>query len=243
MKSKVVLAVIVFLGLLTFAGGAWLYVRYQERGSFNALREKAKAGNPRAQFELGLRHASGLGTKKNLVRAIFWYRKAARSNVPEAQFILGIYYSYGEGIPKNAAKAAYWLLKAAANGNVEAQWLTARNFQIGIGVPEDQPKAACWLKQGANQGDGRAMLELYYRYKNGNGVKFDYAKSYMWLLLASRSKQYKDNFLTQSELTGFRTMAKIKYYPPGTVERGEKMATNWRLKKEARQSSVASCAT
>src|SRR5512134_982153 len=82
------------------------------------LLEKAKKGEPKAQYDLAERYRKGDGVPKNAENAEQWYRKAAENCSPDAQSTLGNLYRSGEGVPRNDAEAAKWYRKAAEQGVV-----------------------------------------------------------------------------------------------------------------------------
>ena len=74
------------------AGFKLLYWDVQKNGlkgknkaDVEALKKKAKAGNPQAQYYVGKMNAYGVGTKKNPDKAIEWFNKAALVGVLEAE--------------------------------------------------------------------------------------------------------------------------------------------------------------
>src|SRR3989338_3020925 len=81
---------------------------------FAMLLKKAKAGDARAQSNLGLMYYDGLVVPKDTAKALEWFQKAAAQGYAEAQYSLGVMYANGLGVPKNAAKAVEWYQKAAA---------------------------------------------------------------------------------------------------------------------------------
>ena len=85
-----------------------------------ALLESAKAGQAKAQCELGLCYELGDGIKKNLVEAVKWYRKAAEQGYPEAYCYLGICYEQGIGVKQDMKEAGKWYAKATNQGY--AKW-------------------------------------------------------------------------------------------------------------------------
>lgn len=102
----VLFAVLVFLPSLAHAGMTDAEVK-----EFMQDKELAEKGDRVAQFNMGINYANGLGVAKDLVQAVFWYRKAAEQGDAEAQFNLGYSYDNGEGVPKDEIEAyAYYNL-------------------------------------------------------------------------------------------------------------------------------------
>jgi len=69
----------------------------------------AKAGDPRAQFNVALMYHGGLHVEFNESTALEWYQLAAENGVTEAQEYLAIGYKEGWfGLPVDNMKADYW---------------------------------------------------------------------------------------------------------------------------------------
>jgi len=71
----------------------------------DALRMTAEAGDPKAQYELGLLYASGAGLTKSSDEAVKWVRKSAAQGNAAAQAYLGVMFANGEGVVKDPAEA------------------------------------------------------------------------------------------------------------------------------------------
>lgn len=86
------------------------YVYYMQ------TKENAEKGDAEAQCDLGLFYMS----KKDFVRAAFWYTQSAKQGYVEAQIKLGECYEHGFGVDKDEQTAIYWYKKAAEKGSTEA---------------------------------------------------------------------------------------------------------------------------
>ncbi|NJN70571.1 MAG: sel1 repeat family protein, partial [Nitrospira sp.] len=73
--------------------------------SFPPLAEK---GDARAQYNLGLLYASGLGVTHDYQAALKWHRSAARQGHAGAQNALAQMYAKGHGIPQDNVRAHMW---------------------------------------------------------------------------------------------------------------------------------------
>ena len=69
------------------------------------LRQAAEAGDARAQFDLGVRYASGKGVPANDAEAARWIALAAAQGLVDAQFNLGLMYADGNGVALDPAQA------------------------------------------------------------------------------------------------------------------------------------------
>lgn len=68
----------------------------------------ADAGNPDAQYILGLLCMEGKKVLQNYDKAIEWLEKAALQGHKDAQFNLASIYIQGKIVPKDTKKAEYW---------------------------------------------------------------------------------------------------------------------------------------
>ena len=150
----------------------------QPSGIDPALMAKASAGNPEAQFRIGVQYELGAHVTTDLTQAVAWYRKAADQGFAQAQHSLGVLYEYGNGVPKNPATAVEWYRKAAEQGFAPAQFSLGLCYAHGNGVPQDFGQALAWYEKAAQQNDSDALLNLAYLYHNGQGVPKDDARSF-----------------------------------------------------------------
>jgi TPR repeat protein len=75
----------------------------------------AEAGNPRAQFYLGLMYETGRGVPQDYLTAAYWYRRAANQGETTAQYRLGLLFDKGQGVTQDYIEAHKWLNLAAAH--------------------------------------------------------------------------------------------------------------------------------
>ena len=109
-----------------------------------ALREFKKlatAGDPNAQFNVGLMYANGQGTAQNIKEALKWYHLAANQNDISAQINLGIMYATGQGVELDYKEAAKWYRMAADQGVASAQFHMGVMHATGQGVPQNYEEA------------------------------------------------------------------------------------------------------
>jgi hypothetical protein len=66
-----------------------------ESAQFTVLKEKADAGDPQAQYQLGNAYADGRGVKADYVEALQWWRRAAQRGHAKAQNEVGVAYVHG----------------------------------------------------------------------------------------------------------------------------------------------------
>ena len=150
----------------------------QPSGIDSALMAKASAGNPAAQFRVGVQYELGAHVTKDPAQAAAWYRKAADKGLAQAQHSLGVLYELGSGVPADPVTAAQWYRKAAEQGFAPAQFSLGLCYVHGKGVPQDFGKALEWYGKAAKQNNSDAMLNLAFLYHNGQGVPKDEARSF-----------------------------------------------------------------
>src|SRR4030065_731135 len=126
----------VFTGLV-FAFGLSFCALTASSADVSELLERAKKGEPDAQYGLAERYRKGDGVQKNAEEAAKWYRKAADQGVPDAQFTLGKMYRTGEGVPQDNAEAAKWYRKAADQGVADVPAGLGLMYANGQGVTRD----------------------------------------------------------------------------------------------------------
>lgn len=130
----------------------------------------ARAGDPRAQYYLGVIHRRGLRGVKNHRLAADWFAKAARKGYGPAQFSLGVAFELGLGRAKDAARAARWYRLAARQGIAEAAFNLGALHERGDGVEGNPAQAAVLYRQAARAGLARAQYNLGLLYGEGQGV-------------------------------------------------------------------------
>ena len=85
-----------------------------------AIRMKAEEGDRDAQFELGWRHAIGMGLELDDDVSVEWISKAAEQGHPLAQNNLGARYYSGDGVELDILQAYIWFYRAAAQNDRKA---------------------------------------------------------------------------------------------------------------------------
>jgi TPR repeat protein len=96
-----------FLGVIE---GMVKYTTMVYQQSADVLKQKAAAGDPQAQYELGLRYESGAwDVVKDDKQALHWLTEAANNGNHHAMATLAHIYARGElGVKPDPKQAAYW---------------------------------------------------------------------------------------------------------------------------------------
>ena len=81
----------------------------QGASNLTSLRQRAEAGDIKAQFELGFLYENGAGgAERDTAEALKWYRKAADQGDLASRHSLAAMYFEGNGVPKDYTEAASW---------------------------------------------------------------------------------------------------------------------------------------
>jgi TPR repeat protein len=165
------------------------------------LSASAAAGNPQAQFLIGLRYLKGRGVAVNQPEAAKWIRRAA-AHYPVAQYWMGQITEYGEGVSADAGDALRWYKAAAAQGNRDAMYNLGVANAEGLGTQRDFAQSAHWFAKAAALGLTNAQFNLAVLFERGEGVRQSLPDAYKWYAIAAatgdgESKQRADAIATQ----------------------------------------------
>ncbi|MEN9728314.1 MAG: hypothetical protein RL434_2680 [Pseudomonadota bacterium] len=90
------------------------------------LRPLAEAGNPEAQYHLGMMLMLGQGLAQDYEEGRFWLQQASRAGFVPAQVNLAGLYERGLGVEPDPVEAVAWYEIAVSNGDAAAATLLAR---------------------------------------------------------------------------------------------------------------------
>ena len=114
---------------------------------FDDCNVRAKGGDARAQFNLGVRYYKGQGVLQDYRKAFELTSKAAAQGYAEAQYSLGAMYERWQGVPQNYVMAHMFWNLAAAQGYKKA--VGARDDLAKLMTPsqieEAQRRAREWF--------------------------------------------------------------------------------------------------
>ncbi|MAG98084.1 MAG: hypothetical protein CMM08_15505 [Rhodospirillaceae bacterium] len=173
--------------LATFEYGKQAYDRGDFAAAFRIWQAAARAGDARAQTNLGVLYALGRGVKLDAKVAVSWYRKAAAQNYPKGQYNLGLAYRSGRGTGKDEAKAVTLFRQAAEQGLASAQYMLGLSLLGGRGVARDPARALKYYRRAALSGYARAQYALGRLHAQGTAVPKDAAKAVSWYRRAAKS--------------------------------------------------------
>lgn len=144
-----------------------------------AVRSKAEAGDPAAEYELGRSMLSSRPTDSEFESAVPWFRRSAEQGYAPAEYMYGGVFR--EGRWKNPQQLVHWWTKAAEQGQIHAQmWLGIFYEQGSNGVERNYAQAFKWFSLAAKQGQPDAQVTLGQMYENGEGVPQDYGLAAYW---------------------------------------------------------------
>ncbi len=159
--------------------------------SQKALFDRAKAGDPAAEYQVGALYANNeLIHDQN--SALDWIKKAAAHGYKDAQTLLKSMsaeaYNYGgaalkDGKPVLAiAKYRYAVFLGDEGGTFAIGYIQARGYED---VPPDPAAAMKSFRQAAEAGVTPAMLTIGEAYLKGDGVPVDHAEAIRWIRRAA----------------------------------------------------------
>lgn len=148
--------------------------------------EMAKAGDAKAQHDVGLLYLAGRYVDRDPKEAARWFEKSAVQGLAAAQFNLGVLYQRGEGVEQNPQLAFFWFQSAAEQNDPRAQHNLAAAYAEGRGVPRNYDKAIDWFTRAANTGLVQSQYSLGRAYETGSPEhRPDLAQAKIWYAKAA----------------------------------------------------------
>jgi TPR repeat protein len=152
-----------------------------ETSPVGALWRGATAGDPRAQYDLGVLYIQGDGVPQDYAAASYWLRQAAIAGLAPAQYNLGVMYDLGLAGIKDPVEALLWLHAAADQDHGRAFYALGLAYAEGKGVPRNAETARFWFTKAAekNVADGQLALGLMFEQGSGTDAA-DAGQAYYW---------------------------------------------------------------
>jgi TPR repeat protein len=175
--------------LAGFDEGTAAFARQDYTTAYQEWRGPAEAGDPLAQYNLGVLYEAGQGMARNPAEAVKWYRLAADQGLASAQYNLGLAALLGRGLGQDDRAAAKWFESAGAQGVALAQYNLGVLYASGQGVTQDSGESVKWTALAAKQGVASAQYNLGVMYAGGWGVTQDKAAALHWYRLAADQGQ------------------------------------------------------
>jgi hypothetical protein len=138
--------------------------RSDKADGLSILMDLAKDGYALAMWKIAIAYSAGTGVKKDMARAMTWFRSAADKGLGTAMSDLGYYLAEGEGVAKDTAEAARWFERAAAVGHPGGMRNYALVLDRGAWVPADPIRAADYLLTAYRMGSDSAEASLFTKH-------------------------------------------------------------------------------
>lgn len=133
--------------------------------SFDILLNEARAGDAKAQHQVGVKYFEGKDVKKDYSESVKWFNLAAQGGYAESQYNLAQLYESGTGAEKDLSKAESLYKKAAAQNYVDAMYRLGLLYYNQNRLSDAKP----WFEKASTQGSSEAQLQLgviYFYQKN-----------------------------------------------------------------------------
>ncbi|APO76205.1 tetratricopeptide repeat-containing protein [Rhizobium etli 8C-3] len=121
---------------------------------------RAQLGDPAAQTLIAEMQYAGLGVRRDLKSAAFWYGKAAEGGDAAAMFKYSLILMAGELVPRDKAKADDYMRRAADGGNPSAQFNWGQLLTTDHPGPEGLKLALPYYEKSAQQGIADAQYAV-----------------------------------------------------------------------------------
>jgi uncharacterized protein len=123
-------------------------------------RSVAKAGDARAENNLGVMALRGQGRSVSYPTAARHFRKAAQMGSASAFYNLGLMHDAGMGLSKSAISALGYYTTAAEMGFADAQFRVGVMHENALGTPMNAAEARRYYEMAAIQGRNDAMMRI-----------------------------------------------------------------------------------
>lgn len=147
--------------------------------AFRLITAEAEKGNAAAMLRLGTFYEQGVGTARNFVKALEWYKKAAAAGSAEAYYRVGIAYEVGLGNTGSMTEAFNNIEKSAELNLPAGFYKLASMYIAGNGVQKNESWGVTLLNRAVSLGHMGAANDLGVVYFEGLfGQKKDDAKAF-----------------------------------------------------------------
>lgn len=153
----------------------------------------AEAGDPMAQFNMGVGLVSGQFGAADTAGGSAWISRAAEQGLVDAQFYVGSCFLHGTGFmgtigaptTKDPRAAVKYFRRAAEQKHPISMYNLGICLIKGVGVASDYIEAVHFLKLSAEQKCPQAAHELGILYSNGFGVSKDQHEGIKYFTIAA----------------------------------------------------------
>ena len=152
------------------------------------MKEAADAGDPFAQFELGIRLEDGHDGEQDFEKVSEWYAKAAVQGHGGAEANLLLAHVFGRVGMWSPDHVFRRLVELAESGDSDLENSVGLCYQFGFGVTQDYREAAKWFLRAANAGLAEAQFNLGGIYYEGMGLGKDIGVALGWYTKAAEQR-------------------------------------------------------
>lgn len=184
----------------------------EDNHAFYWMEKSFKQHYPPAINSIAYYYRVGIGTKKNISKAINIMKIAAKTKYPPSQLNLGLSYLDGKDLKQNKKKGFEWILKAANQNFQPAQFELSLLYLNGIGTPINKNKSFNLMLDLAKDNYNCSQYKLGYYYFYGIGTDINYDLSINWLLKSLSINNDNDSYLFIME--NFINDSNLKNNPP-----------------------------
>ncbi len=148
--------------------------------AFTEISAAADTGLVIAKAQLGYLYDTGLGTPRDLKKAMTLYRAGADGNVGFAAHNLAVVLRDEKDAPVDHAASFALFQKAVSLGYDQSLVDVGFAYDTGHGVTQDYAQAVAWYRKAADKGIAEGQNNLGSLYEEGNGVARDPAEALSW---------------------------------------------------------------
>lgn len=152
-----------------------------DKERFRVLEERAYAGDPESQYQLGLQYTIDGQWAWHRVRGYDWLVTAAENGHADAQYMAGMGKLLGRGTLYDEDGAVKMFRLSSQQGQARAQYQLGLAYLDGRGVAQDRPWGRQWLEQAAWNGHMQAQFMLGALFAKGIGGQESLAEAWRWL--------------------------------------------------------------
>lgn len=167
----------------SFKQGIQFYIKKQYANSFACfnrlinLEITTQLERSISLWHLAIMYKCGLGTPKDIEKAMEYFHQSGKLNYGPSWFSLGFIYEDGKLTTQDLEKALNCYTAGAIIGDINCQINLGSMYDEGKGVPINKSLAFKWFQNAAEQGDIDATFNVGLMYQYGESVPQDVAKA------------------------------------------------------------------
>jgi len=160
LKKLLFITIVTLSSLCAQSSALKAYEKGNYKYAFELYTKDANSGNSTAQNALSYLYFNGVGTKKDVIKGLFWLKKSAHNMNTQAQYDLGMMYLSGHNVEKNVKLAFIWFDSASDLGNVQAKYNEALMYYEGRVVERNATKSLELLEDAAKAGHEKSIENI-----------------------------------------------------------------------------------